>query len=124
MYGRINAIANLVKGMRDKHSEAPSIHIGKNYKWDVNLRLGELDKIDNEINTLLDELENISKQQKLFASNGEIDEALELQYSISDIKKKLTNLKTKKYQVLVKCRDYQAMSIDLLAILDELNELR
>lgn len=124
MYGKINAIAQLVKGMRAKHSEAPSIHIGDNYKWAVNLRLGELDKIDIEINNILSELENLSKQQKLFASNGEIDEALELQYSISELKKKLTNLKTKKYQVLVKCRDYQAMSIDLLAIIEELNELK
>ena len=124
MYGRINAIAQLVKGMRDKHSEAPSIHIGDSYKWAVNLSLEELDKIDKEINKELTELENISKQQKLYASNGEIDEALELQYTISDIKKRLTNLRTKKYQVLTKCRDYQAMSIDLLAIIEELNELK
>lgn len=124
MYGKINAIAQLVKGMRDKHAEAPSIHIGKDYKWTVNLRLSELGDIDKEILKLLDDLENISKQQKLHASSGDIDEALELQYTISEIKKELTNLKTKKYQVLTKCRDYQAMSIDLLAIIDELNELK
>lgn len=124
MYGKINAIAQLVKSMRDKHSEAPSIHIGKNYKWDVNLRLDELDTIDKDIHVQLDELESISKQQRLFASSGEIDEALELQYTISEIKKKLTNLKTKKYQVLTKCRDYQAMSVDLMGIIEELNELK
>lgn len=109
MYGKINKIANIVKGVKGDYTRSGRL-VTIGYKHSITT-----DGVEVQIKELLgaikkydDEISKITATQKYLMTIGEIEDSLECQYSISSVQRK----KAKTQKELV---GLQKMYRDILA---------
>lgn len=92
MYGKINKIAKIVKGVKGEYTRSGRlVTVGYKHAITTDGVEVQIKEVLDKIQKYDDEISKLTATQKFSMTIGEIEDSLECQYSISNVQKKKSN---------------------------------